>query len=193
MEHDQAIRAFLAIDLPHEIRNEIAQIQNRLKNDLRGLIRWVRPEGIHLTLKFFGDIKGNDMETVSRVMENQAGRINPLRFGIKNLGVFPDLKRPRVLWLGIDGDVESLIAFQKAMDRELYAHGFPIEDRPFRPHLTLARIREPKGLMGIAKLMENRDGYTAGCFDAAEIILFRSQLMPQGAVYTKLACFPFGG
>ncbi len=193
MTDEKPVRAFLAIDLPVEILNEIRSIQSGLRKTLQGTVRWVRPEAIHLTLKFFGDIFGDDIVMISRVMEDHAGEEGLFALDVKNLGVFPDLNRPRVLWLGISGDVERLIRFQKSMDKKLYEKGFTKDERPFRPHLTLARIKEPKGLIGLAKILGKRDNYAAGHFDARELALFRSQLTPQGAIYTKLAHFPFAG
>jgi 2'-5' RNA ligase len=193
MTDEKTIRAFLAIDLPVEVLNEIRGIQSGLRKILPGMIRWVRPEAIHLTLKFLGDISGDDVETISHAMEDQVNKIAPFSLDVATLGVFPDMNRPRVIWLGISGDAERLVAFQKSMDKKLHEHGFAKEERPFSPHLTLARIREQKGLIGLAKIVEKRDNYTAGHFDAGEFTLFRSQLTPEGAVYTKLAYFPFAG
>lgn len=190
---EKTIRAFLAIDLPVEVLNEIRGIQSGLRKILPGMIRWARPEAIHLTLKFLGDISGDDVETISHAMEDQVNKTAPFSLDVATLGVFPGMNRPRVIWLGISGDVERLIQFQKSMDKKLHEHGFAKEERPFSPHLTLARIREPKGLIGLAKMVEKRDNYTAGHFDARGLTLFRSQLTPKGAVYTKLAYFLFAG
>jgi 2'-5' RNA ligase len=193
MTDEKPIRAFLAIDLPIEVLNEIRSIQSGLSKTLQGMLRWVRPEAIHLTLKFFGDISGDDIVTISRVMEDHVNGTGPLALDVKTLGVFPDMNRPRVIWLGISGDVERLIRLQKSMDKKLHEIGFAKEERPFRPHLTLARIKEPKGLIGLAKIVENSDNYTAGHFDAGGLTLFGSQLTPKGAIYTKLAYFAFAG
>jgi 2'-5' RNA ligase len=193
MTDEKPIRAFLAIDLPIEVLNEIRSIQSGLSKTLQGMLRWVRPEAIHLTLKFFGDISGDDIVTISRVMEDHVNGTGLLALDVKTLGVFPDMNRPRVIWLGISGDVERLIRLQKSMDKKLHEIGFAKEERPFRPHLTLARIKEPKGLIGLAKIVENSDNYKAGHFDAGGLTLFGSQLTPKGAIYTKLAYFAFAG
>jgi 2'-5' RNA ligase len=186
-------RAFLAIELSAEVLSEISSIQARLKKAVQGTIRWVRPEAMHLTLKFLGDISENDIATISRVMADQAGAIKPFALDVGTLGAFPDMTRPRVIWLGIGGDVELLIRFQKSLDQALHGQGFPEEERVFSPHLTLARIKEPRGVIGLAKISEKTGKHAAGPFSARELVLFRSQLTPQGAIYSQLACFPFAG
>jgi len=187
------IRSFLALDPPGEILVEIAAIQSRLRKLIQGDIRWVRPEGIHLTLKFFGDIPEDDVDKIAATVEKAAGKESPFALAIGGAGVFPDPHRPRVLWLGMDGDVERLQGFQKGLDRELLRIGFPREERPFRPHLTLGRIRNPKGLIGLARELEKGEEYRAGRFVASGLSLMQSDLTPKGAVYTKLKWFPFAG
>jgi len=193
MDDEKSIRSFLAIDVPPEVLSDISGIQAGLRKTLQGAIRWVRPEGMHLTLKFFGDVSENDIAVVSRIVGEHVKGIGPFSLHLQNLGVFPDINRPRVLWLGIGGDVEALVNFQKSMDQILHGSGYAEEKRPFRPHLTLARIKEPRGLIGLARIIENRDNDMAGHFNAGGLNLYRSQLTPRGAVYTKLAYFPFEG
>jgi 2'-5' RNA ligase len=193
MGDEKSIRAFLAIDAPPEILNEIGSIQTRLSKTLQGMIRWVKAEGIHLTLKFFGDVSEDDIIKISRVVEAHVSSIRSFTLDVKKLGVFPDMSRPRILWLKINGDVEALVKFQKTLDQKLQACGFSEDGRPFRPHLTLARIKEPKGLVGLAKIIEKSDNYAAGYFNVDGLNLYRSQLTPRGAIYTKLAYFPFVG
>lgn len=193
MDDKGSIRTFLAIEIPSHILKEIGSIQARLKGTLPEMIRWVRPEAIHLTLKFFGNVSEYDIAEISRIMEEKVNGIRPFAFHVKKLGVFPNMNRPRILWLGISGDVDALILFQKSMEQKLHGRGFPKEERPFRPHLTVARIKEPKELIGLAKIIEKGDNYTAGNFDARGLHLYRSQLTPRGAVYTKLAYFSFSG
>ena len=188
---EKMIRAFLAIDPPEEILGEIGRIQERLQRLIRGEVRWVRPEAIHLTLKFFGDIPETAVADIAAVVEKAAAAEAPLTFSIGGAGVFPDLRRPRVLWLGMDGDVPRLLRLQKEIEGGLGVAGFPAEERPFRPHLTLARIKSPRGLTGLERALEKGEKYAAGEFTAAGIGLIRSELTPRGAVYTKLKWFPF--
>ena len=193
MALEKSIRAFLAIDPPEEVLREIANLQDRLKRTMQGDIRWVRPEGIHLTLKFFGSISADRIAGITRVVEEHVNAVFPLDLTIRRIGVFPDLKRPRVLWLGMEGDVEQLIALQRKLDEGFQDLGVEREDRPFRAHLTLGRIKTPKEVAGLAKAVESGWDATAGQFRAGALFLFRSELKPSGAVYTKLAEFPFRG
>jgi RNA 2',3'-cyclic 3'-phosphodiesterase len=193
MDDEKTIRAFLAIDPPGEILQAIGRIQGRLQRLIRGDVRWVRPEAIHLTLKFFGDIPETAVEIIAAVVGKAAAGMAPFSFVIDGTGVFPDRRRPRVLWLGMEGDVERLLSFQRQLEGELGTLGFPAEERPFRPHLTLARIKSSRGLAGLEKAMEKGEGYAAGEFTAPGIGLIRSELTPRGAVYTTLNWFPFAG
>jgi 2'-5' RNA ligase len=187
------IRAFLAMDPPPEVLRRIADIQEVLKKTLRGSISWVRPEGIHLTLKFFGDIAAEDLQPISEVISGQAAGTRPLHLNIKGLGVFPGIRRPRVLWLGVGGEVARLIALQRVLDQGFETCGIKQEERPFRAHLTLARIKSPQGLSGLDKVLEEKEAESAGPFEAKGLILFKSDLTPKGAIYTVLADFPFQG
>jgi 2'-5' RNA ligase len=190
---EKKIRSFLALDPPEEVFGAITSIQNRLRKLIQGDIRWVRPEGIHLTLKFFGDISGDDVANIATVVEKAAEKEMPFPLAIGGVGVFPDPHRPRVLWLGMSGDVERLLVFQKTIEQALFQIGFPREERPFRPHLTLGRIRTAKGFTGLARVLEKGEEYTAGRFIAPGLNLFQSELMPHGAIYTRLKWFPFSG
>jgi 2'-5' RNA ligase len=132
MPEGETIRAFLALDPPPEILRTIADIQGMLRKNIRGSVSWVRPEGMHLTLKFFGDIAADDINTISEVVAGHTAGVRTFQLEAKGLGVFPGLRRPRVLWLGIGGEVERLITMQKAIDQGLEACGFLREERPFR-------------------------------------------------------------
>jgi len=193
MTLEKTIRAFLALDPPEEILREIGRVQDRLKKLIQGDLRWVRPEGIHMTLKFFGDIREGDVANISAVAEKAAAAVAKFELAIGGAGVFPDLNRPRVVWLGMDGDVARLMTFQRELERAFGEIGFPSEERPFRPHLTLGRIKSPKGLIGLAEALEKGKTVAAGRFTAAGLNLFQSSLTPRGAVYTRLAGYPFTG
>ncbi|OGP81658.1 MAG: 2'-5' RNA ligase [Deltaproteobacteria bacterium RBG_16_58_17] len=193
MTDEKTIRSFLALDTPEKIREGIGAVQSRLKKIIHGDIRWARPEGIHLTLKFFGNISEDDVVNISAVVEKIAAGSLPLVLTIGGTGAFPDPHRPRVVYLGMNGDVERLIAFQKELERALETIGFPREERPFLPHLTLGRIKSPGGLIGLAGVVEKGESYTAGEFSASGLGLFKSDLTPRGAVYTRLAWYPFAG
>ncbi|MDD5712354.1 MAG: RNA 2',3'-cyclic phosphodiesterase [Smithellaceae bacterium] len=188
-----AIRAFLAVDPPPEVLEKMAVLQREQKKAISGVISWVRPEGMHLTLKFFGNIDPARIGDIAEVVRDKTSAQRKLSFEVRSLGVFPDANRPRVIWLGMKGDVEELRTLQKDIDRSLQKIGFPPEDKPFRPHLTLGRIKTPKGLIGLARAIEKGEDVSAGSFSCDRLILFKSELTSAVALYTRLAEFPFGG
>ncbi len=193
MNDRKPIRTFLAIELPPGIKYLIEGIKERLMPELKG-IRWTRPEGMHLTLKFFGDVFQDDVDRISEVVERNVRDIVPMGLDVGSPGAFPSLKKPRVLWLGIGGDVQRLEVLQVAIERDLEECGFPGEKRPFKPHLTLGRAQSRVRIIsGVEALIGGIEELGVFRFDARELILFESELKPGGAVYTKLATFPFGG
>lgn len=191
MADGKTVRAFLAIDLPGEERERIADIQARLKGALDG-VRWTRPEGIHLTLKFFGDIDENEIASISDIVERTAKGYEGLFLKMGKLGAFPNNRRARVLWLGVEGETDKLASLQGSMEDAFEALGFVRERRSFKPHLTLGRARSSRGMiMGLPEVMERIRYESAAPFSAEGLTLFKSDLLPGGAVYTKLAYFPF--
>jgi 2'-5' RNA ligase len=192
-DNEKNIRAFLAIEPPENILQEISRLQEKLKREISGRISWTRPQGQHLTLKFFGDISREDINNISAAVQKRAVAEQKLNLKIEKLGVFPDARRPRVLWCGITGDTERLINLQKKLDSDFAALGFPAEERSFKAHLTLARIKDPRDIAGMSEALKKHGKFTAGDFVADKLFLFQSNLSPQGAVYTKLAEFALGG
>jgi 2'-5' RNA ligase len=191
MPEETSLRAFLALDLPPEIRKEIGIIQGRLKKILQGDIRWTNPKGMHLTLKFFGSIFPGQVAAICGTVEPIVAQAMPLALEVKTLGAFPGTKRPRVIWLGIQGDVEPLVGLQREIDRKLFDCGFGAEERPFRPHLTLGRVRPSGKVAGLEDVAARENDYASGSFTAGGLGLWKSDLTPRGAIYTELARFPF--
>ena len=190
---EKNIRAFLAIELPEDILRKISGLQEKLNREISGRISWTRPHSQHLTLKFFGDISADDVKNICAAVHKHTASEASLNLKIEKLGVFPDAHRPRVLWCGTTGDVERLSVLQKKMDGDFAKIGFPAEERPFRAHLTLARIKDPRELTGISEALMKYSSFTAGEFVCRNLVLFQSNLSPQGAVYTKLEMFSFSG
>lgn len=193
MNDRKSVRTFLAIELPPGIKYLIEGIKEKLTPALKG-IRWIRPEAMHLTLKFFGDVSQDDVVRISEVVERNVRDIAPMVLNVDSPGGFPSLKNPRVLWLGIGGDVQRLEVLQAAIERDLEECGFPGEKRSFKPHLTLGRARSRVRIIsGAETLIGGIEELGVFRFDARELILFESELKPGGAVYRKLATFPFAG
>jgi 2'-5' RNA ligase len=190
---EKNIRAFLAIEPPEGILQSVIRLQEKLKIEISGRISWTRPQGQHLTLKFFGDISTEDVNHIRTAVQSRVTPGWSLNLNIGKTGVFPDARKPRVLWCGATGDVEKLSALQKQLDTDFTEIGFRREDRPFRAHLTLGRIKEPHGLSGLSEALTKHNAFIAGEFTCKELVLFQSKLTAQGAVYTKLAVFPLVG
>jgi len=179
------------MDLPQELKERLVAIQARLRHHLEG-VRWVRPEGIHITLKFFGNIFDNDIIRISEVVAPLAKETRAVALTGEGVGAFPRLERPRVLWLGLHGDVERLVGLQGTIETKLEECGFRKETRKFSPHLTLGRAKSSKGMIiGVSETVARGESYSAGSFVSEGLTLFRSDLTPQGAVYTALKYFPF--
>jgi len=189
MAAEKNIRAFLAIEPPEDILQTVLRLQEKLKREVSGRLSWTRPGGQHLTLKFFGDVSPDDVDSISQAVQNRLQSGWSLNLKVEKLGVFPDARKPRVLWCGTSGDVEKLAALQKQLEADFALIGFPKEDRPFRAHLTLARIKDPRDVSGVGNALTKHTTFSAGEFQVREVILFQSKLTPQGAMYTRLATF----
>ena len=192
METDKKLRTFLAIDLPDGVKSELGKIQKRLKPKVQG-VRWTGPEGIHLTLKFFGWVLSEDLTNISKAVAESLKGVKPFTLELSTVGAFPGPVKPRVIWIGVHGDSKTLLDLQMNLDRNFENIGFPPEDRAFKPHLTLGRVKVPGSAVGFSKVLEEGKNYKAGSFKCDRLILFRSELKPDGAVYTRLAEYLFEG
>ena len=184
-------RAFLAFELPRSVLSGISDVQSRLKT-FGFNIRWVRTENIHLTLKFFGDILETDTCNIETAVNASLKDQTPISLEARGVGVFPDTRRPRVLWVGISGEIDRLVKLQVSIADRLVSLGFPKEGRPFRGHLTLGRT---KGKLNPAKIEEALDenrGFCTNPFTVDALYLFKSDLNPSGAVYSKVRQMFFG-
>ena len=180
------IRAFVALNLPVDIIEHAAGLQAALK--ARGLrLRWVKPQNMHLTLKFLGDIPAADAAVVGSALRRASQGTLPLALSVQGLGVFPGIKRPRVLWIGLGGQVEALQQLYSRIEDELAGLGFARENRGFKAHLTLARFKQGVAPHELLPAFEELGNYTPKPFTARHLVLYKSDLKPQGAVYTPLA------
>lgn len=186
----QQIRSFIAIELPEEVKSGLHQLQAELKLAGHTFIRWVAPEAIHLTLKFLGNISPQKVAEITRVIEEASQGVISFQLKVGGLGAFPNLRQPRVLWLGIGGEVDKLVALQQRIDSGLAPLGFDQETRPFSPHLTLARLREgtsPQDRRDFGELVMKTPLEFNYEVTVNSLSLIRSQLLPGGAVYSCLA------
>jgi 2'-5' RNA ligase len=183
----EEVRAFIAIELPAEIKRSLGELENRLKSG-RYRAKWVAPESIHLTLKFLGNISTDSINDVTKVIEKAAMGIPPFKLAVNGLGVFPNFQRVQVIWVGVSGALDKLTQLQKRIDTGLESLGFVPETRPFTAHLTIARIRDeasPTERLSIGQLVAKTD-YEGGEFNVEAISLMKSQLTREGPIYSRL-------
>ena len=186
------IRAFLAAPLPDEIKVKLGRMQTRLKPLIRDL-RCTRPEGIHLTLHFFGWTDPGDIGRITDCVKKNVEGAAPFMLNLGAPGAFPSISRPRVLFIDLGGDTDRLCRLQEQIEFDLEVIGFPGEKRAFTPHLTLGRLKEAKKMESLPAVFEKIKDLAKGDFEVRELILYRSDLRPDGAVYTALEHFPLRG
>ena len=178
------IRLFIAWPLPHPIEQELGRIGFLLKQK-GGRVSWVKPDNIHLTARFLGDTDENLVPQISSLIDQVAGTSGPIECSLDRLGAFPDLKRPRVVWVGLGGNVESLQNQAEMLEQGVRKLGFEKETKRFRPHLTLARVRDPHQLDALMMAVQ-QFRVTPMSFSFDRLILFKSTLSPSGSIYERL-------
>ena len=186
------IRSFLAIEVPKPILKKIEEVQGDLRSALAD-VRWVNPEKIHLTLKFFGNIEESRIDLIVKSIEEPIRNTLPFSIIVRGVGAFPSLKTPRVIWMGLVDGKEVLTSLQKQMEKELGKIGFQPEDRPFHPHLTLGRMKLGRGKEDLMGRMEQHKEEEFGVFPVERVVLFKSDLRPIGPIYTPLRELRLGG
>lgn len=183
------IRAFIAIDLSAEIQQALEQVSNQLKGQLKGVpVRWVPVKNIHLTLKFLGDVSLANLEVLEGILLAEAARCAPFDVSIGRLGAFPSTRRPRVIWVGVQAQAE-LEQLQRALDEATTRLGYSPEERGYSPHLTLGRISRNATHVEvghIGQIIDKSGVGHLGTMRVQAVCLYRSDLQPNGAVYTRL-------
>jgi len=190
------IRSFVAIELTEKIRDALTELQGQLKAQAPPkVVRWTRPDSIHLTLQFLGDVAPGKVEDIADALREVCTHQTSFTFWLKHVGVFPDPNRPRVVWVGIAEPGGALVALQKGVTQALTPLGFEAEKRPFTPHLTIGRAARDAGrreLAEVGQLVTRSAVGTLGEILVEHITLMKSDLQPSGAVYTPLAVLTFG-
>jgi 2'-5' RNA ligase len=187
------IRTFIAIELDSTLKEAIAAVQETLRHELYGLaagvrLQWVRANAIHLTLKFLGDIEEGRVGDILQALEETGRSHEPFSVDVKGFGVFPNLRAPRVFWMGFSGQTDRLIGLAGSIDAALMPLGFPVEPKPYTPHLTLARVKEQSRTIGnaLADSGMMRDVTSRGTLSVRVVALMKSELRPSGSVYSRL-------
>ncbi len=185
------VRAFIAVDLPPDLRQALGRVSRHLQEQLAGVpVRWVPPENIHLTLKFLGNLP-----LLQEMLRGEVADRRPFEFGVGGLGAFPDLKQPRVIWVGVKGP-DELEALHYVVEVAMERLGYAREGRPFTPHLTLGRVSRnasPREIRQVSEVLRKTKVGFLGSARVEEVHLYRSDLRPTGAVYTRLFTAPLAG
>ena len=191
------LRTFIAIELSESIKDHLLDLQEQLRAQLSPRsVRWVAPEGIHLTLKFLGDTPAEQISAVCDALARAAGESRPFTCTVRGMGCFPNSRRPRVVWVGLEEATGHLAALQKAVEAQVAPLGFPTENHPFQPHLTLGRVQRyasPSEVREIGQVVAAGLVGAVAEMRVTRVSLIKSDLRPSGAVYTTLSSPKLGG
>jgi 2'-5' RNA ligase len=195
--NSKSLRLFVAIELPDDVRAVLAQTIELLKSaGIGGSVRWVRPEGIHITLKFLGSADEEDLPGIMAAIREAARHHTSFGLAVEGLGSFGSPRSIRVIWAGVGGDIESLSSLAQRVDSAMSAVGFTRETRPYSAHLTLARVKDdaaPIERQRIHMLLKEQAPPERALLHVKQCSLMESTLKPGGAVYAQLASFPLEG
>jgi len=182
------MRTFIAIELPEDIKKKIEQLQAPLKKT-DAFVSWVKPKNIHVTLKFLGEVSEEKIGAVFSATEKALEGARKFTMNLQGMGGFPDLKRPRVIWVGTGSGEKELSRMAERIEQEMEKIGFPKEKRKFSPHFTIGRVKSQKNIEGLLRLVKSSDFQTDE-IQVEEVVVMKSQLHPAGAIYTPLKKVP---
>lgn len=187
------LRTFIAIDPSPEVTGHLVDAIDRMRQGSGG-IRWLRGDQFHLTLRFLGSVEEEVLEKISSRLEELGQRSSPLTLLVRGIGFFPSPDRPRIVWAGIDGETEGLRSLYEGVEGVVQGLT-PVskEERNFRPHITIGRVHEPHKRYGMQRILAIGEAVEFGQFIGDQLLLYKSDLTPRGARYTKLQTFKLGG
>jgi len=188
-------RLFIAVAFPEEIKRDCGKLVDRLKTGIQftgAHPAWVKTQSLHLTLAFLGATAADRVAQITDVMQRAAAASRPLVVSLSGLTLFPTPKNPRVIALHLQGDLPMLQRLQEHLSVDLFQAGFAVDERPFRPHVTLARIKSMRGLAGVRDVVEAHRNANVGTIRVDHLTLFRSHLLRDGAEYDVVAEAPLG-
>ena len=187
------IRSFLACELPREIKAVVTQVLGELSNTSMK-VRWVKINNIHLTVIFLGNIPEDAVPDMKQRIQDDCREFGSFQISVNGMGCFPNRRNPRVLWLGLEGDIARMGELRDSLQSSLAPFGIKMEKRRFRPHLTLGRFKKPDKVGGsLENILYKYENLTSPVCQLQELVLFKSVLKPSGAEYTKLGTWPFSG
>ena len=184
------MRAFIAVELPAEIRNGLARLQSQLAQ-ARADLKWTEEANLHITMRFLGEITDEQRQAVEAVLQGVAAQVNAIPVQLTGVGAFPSMASPRVLWVGVGEGQQTLHTIAEAIERGVVSLGLPKDDHPFTAHVTLGRVRSPKNRTQLVATVQHVTWTPPAPFVATHLTLFHSTLTSSGASYTLLAKCPF--
>jgi 2'-5' RNA ligase len=187
MDDQRVIRTFVAVCLDAELRSAISAAAERVKKHAPN-VKWVAPDNLHVTLKFLGSVREDRIASVQEALDEVAPQFEAFDVTIAGLGVFPNPRRPR----GTEDGREQLIALAKAVEDRLVEAGFEKEDKPFKSHITIGRVREGKPVGDLTEAIEGTDTGELGVQRVDSIVVMESALRPEGPIYTPLSVHKLG-
>lgn len=184
------LRCFIAVEIPRSIREAIGAVTDNL-GQTGSDIRWISPDNIHLTIKFLGMTDELKVPAIKKALLEKLVPYQPFYITISGVGYFPDSRRPRILWIGIEPEAQ-LPGLLRDVEETMISLGFPREKKPFSGHLTIGRVRSPRRIAETVAVLDSFTGHCFGSLEVKKIDLMRSILKPAGAEYSTLAEIPFG-
>jgi 2'-5' RNA ligase len=185
----ELIRSFIAVELPLAVKQELIALESALKKRCPDVVRWVDPQGIHVTLKFLGDIDSDKTDEINMAIDEATQGLSPFRLELQEVGAFPNLNRVNVIWVGAKGELDKLAYLQKQIESNMAQLGFPREERAFTPHLTLGRVRNyasPDDRKKLGLILSQTTFASSQVITVDSVNLMKSQLTNSGAIYMRL-------
>lgn len=182
------VRTFVAIPIPAEIRRRLAEVENDLMPARAG-VKWVSQDNFHVTLKFLGYVEPERLEAVARGVEAAVRGIGPFEVELAEVGAFPKITRPSVVWVGVKKGAQEMITLANRVDAEMAKIGFERETRPFSPHITLGRVKSPENLDRLRELIERHQAREVGSYGVEQINIMKSELRITGPIYSEISNF----
>jgi 2'-5' RNA ligase len=194
---DEILRTFIAIELAESLRIALQRVQEKLKRQTPpGGVRWVSPDGIHLTLKFLGDTPRDQVSEIECALQTACAGFEPFEFSVEGRGCFPNFRRPRVIWVAVREKSGALARLQAAVERTVAPLGWPTEERAFSPHLTLGRVTkgaDDRTTVAVGQAVEKSVVEQIGLQQATAVSLMQSDLRSTGAIYSRLSHIALAG
>jgi 2'-5' RNA ligase len=187
------VRTFIAVELTPGVRSRARQLMDRFRASGEN-VRWVEPDNLHLTLSFLGEVDVLEIPEICTTTKQAVGDFEPFDIDVRGVGAFPDLQRPRTIWIGVTEGAEEMIALHDSLEKGLAKLGYRPENRRYRPHLTLGRVKHsPQGIGELGTLIQQNQDYQADTMSVCEVMVFSSRLDRHGPEYEPLGTIELAG